>query len=247
MLVDRIINTLVGDRFNRNYEIHIFNSHTLSQLSYSATLKPRVSPTLDWTSSRSHLFLRHHARAQLFSHTSLSFVLSSAMEYLKHSDHTTPLFATLILPYKHHVFSLIYGNHYHTNNLSSFTRLICLQESSTSRTDRSQVSGHDHFKDKVHDSLQQQRTRSTVEERRFKENIHSDSPRGDLTLIGFGSPDLKVASNVESCLESRVTLSPFFHEAPVQVTKRTSGYFNPWRGRSVPAVITDGAKRRASK
>ena len=89
MLVDRIINTLVGDRFHRNYKVHIFNSHTLFQL--SATLKPRVYPTLDWASSRSHLFFRHHARAQLFSHTSLSFVHSSAMEYLKHSDHTTPL------------------------------------------------------------------------------------------------------------------------------------------------------------
>ena len=86
-----MINTLVGDRFNRNYEIHIFNSHALFQLSYSATLKPRVYPTLDWAFPRSHLFLRHHARAQLFLHTSLSFVLSSALEYLKHSDYTTPL------------------------------------------------------------------------------------------------------------------------------------------------------------
>ena len=33
--------------FNRNYKIHIFNSHTLFQLSYSATLKSRVYSTLD--------------------------------------------------------------------------------------------------------------------------------------------------------------------------------------------------------
>ena len=128
--MDRIINTLVikinRDKFNRNYEIHIFNSHTLFQLSYSATLKPRVY--LDWASSRSHLLFRH-ARAQLFSHTSLSFVLSSAIKYLKHSDHTTPLFtltlATLILPYKHHVFSLIYGNHYHNLRSRGFPFFFC--------------------------------------------------------------------------------------------------------------------------
>ena len=42
-----LINTLVGDRFNRNYEIHILNSLTLcyTQLSFSATLKSRVYPT----------------------------------------------------------------------------------------------------------------------------------------------------------------------------------------------------------
>ena len=86
LLLDRMINTLVGDIFNRNYEIHIFNSHTLSQLSYSATLKLRVYPTLDWTSFRSHLFFRHYARAQLFSHTFLSFILS--FQTLR-SHHTT--------------------------------------------------------------------------------------------------------------------------------------------------------------
>ena len=37
MLVDRMINTLVGDRFNRNYEIHIFNSHTLLHSSLAIT------------------------------------------------------------------------------------------------------------------------------------------------------------------------------------------------------------------
>ena len=90
----------------------MFNSHTLP-LSYSATLQPRVSLTLDWASSRSHLFFRHHARAELFSHTSLSFVLSSAMKYLKHSTkyHTTPQLYThsrhthpSISIYKHHVY-----------------------------------------------------------------------------------------------------------------------------------------------
>ena len=103
LLMNRMINTLVGDRFNRNYEIHIFNSHILSQLSYSATLKPRVYLTLDWASSRSHLFFRHHARVQLFSHTSLSFVFSSAMKYFKNSDHTTPL----LYSYSRHTHSSI--------------------------------------------------------------------------------------------------------------------------------------------
>ena len=90
LLVDRIINTPVGDRFNRNYEIHIFNSHTLFQLSYSATLKSRVYPTLDWVSSRSHLFFRHHTRAQLFSHISFirSFFCHGISQILR-SHHTT--------------------------------------------------------------------------------------------------------------------------------------------------------------
>ena len=91
--VSRSNNKYTGWRFHRNYEIHIFNSHTLFQLSYSATLKPRVYPTLDCTSSRSHLFFRHHARAQLFSHTSLSFVLSSAVKYLR--SHRTTLILSL--------------------------------------------------------------------------------------------------------------------------------------------------------
>ena len=56
-----------------------FNSRTLLHSSHASIQL-----------STGHL-LDHHARAQLFSHTSLSFVLSSALEYLKHSNHIIPL------------------------------------------------------------------------------------------------------------------------------------------------------------
>ena len=117
MLVDRIINTLVGDRFNRNYEIHIFNSHTLFQLSYSATIKPRVQ-----SNSRlgifpiTFIFLSPCSRSTVLAYISLirSFFCHGISQTLRSHHSYTLTLATLILPYKHHVFSLIYGNHYHT-------------------------------------------------------------------------------------------------------------------------------------
>ena len=64
---------------------------TLTLYFNSATLKSRVYPTLDWASSRSHLFFRHHARAQLFSYISLirSFFCPGISQTLHRSHHTT--------------------------------------------------------------------------------------------------------------------------------------------------------------
>ena len=71
------------------YKSHSLSRHTL--------LKSRVSHTPVRGSSRSYLFFRHHTRAQLFSHTSPSFVLSSATKYIKHSDLNTPqLYSTAL-------------------------------------------------------------------------------------------------------------------------------------------------------
>ena len=81
MLVDRMINTLVGDRFNRNYEIHIFNSHTLLHSSLAITF----------------VFSLPCSRSTVLAYISLirSFLEYRifALEYLNHtqSDHTTPL------------------------------------------------------------------------------------------------------------------------------------------------------------
>ena len=83
MLVNRMTNTLIIHRFNINYEMHImFNSHqfTLYLVSHASRLGTFLITTV----------FHPHALFQLFSHTSLSFVLSSAMKYIKHSDHTTP-------------------------------------------------------------------------------------------------------------------------------------------------------------
>ena len=85
------MNTLVGDRLNKNYEIHIFNSDTLFQLSYSAALKSRVYPTLDWASFRSHLFFRHlSSRSAVLAYISLirSFFCPGISQTLR-SHHTT--------------------------------------------------------------------------------------------------------------------------------------------------------------
>ena len=65
----------------------MFNSHSLSRLSYSASLKPRVSHTLDWSSFRPHFVLN------CSRNTSLSFVLSSAMKYIR--SHRTTIICTL--------------------------------------------------------------------------------------------------------------------------------------------------------
>ena len=60
VLVDRTTNTPVVDKFNINYEI----------LCITQASRLEIIPITT-------VFFRHYARAQLFSHTSLSFVLSS--------------------------------------------------------------------------------------------------------------------------------------------------------------------------
>ena len=66
---------------------------------------------------------RYHARSQSFSHTSLSFVLSSAMKYISntqitshhnymHTRHTYPSIQTLCIFTPQYI--TIYGNHYHS-------------------------------------------------------------------------------------------------------------------------------------
>ena len=111
-----LINTLVGDRFNKNHQIHIFNSHTLFQLSYSATLKSRVYFTTGHLPDHICFFVTMPALSCSRIHLSHSFSLLpwniSNTQITPHHSYTLTL-ATLILPYKRHVFSLIYGNHYH--------------------------------------------------------------------------------------------------------------------------------------
>ena len=92
----------------------MFNSHSRSRLSYSASLKPRVSSTFVWAYiSLIRSFFCHEIYQTLRSHYT-----------------TMNTLATLILPYKHHVYSFIYQlchfYIYHTINPEE-KPLICIE------------------------------------------------------------------------------------------------------------------------
>ena len=116
LLVDRIINTLVGDRFNITKYIYLtltlcFNSHILLHSSL-------VSIQFSTGHLPDHIcfFVTMLALNCSRIHLSHSFFLLpwniSNTQITPHHSYTLTL-ATLIFPYKHNVFSLIYGNHYH--------------------------------------------------------------------------------------------------------------------------------------
>ena len=111
LLVDRMTNTLIIDRFNVNYEIRImFNSHQfiLYLVSHACRLSTFASRDLP----------DHNCFSQLFSHTSLSsfFLLPwniSNTQITPHHNYTHihPSIQTLCIFIPQYI--IIYGNHYH--------------------------------------------------------------------------------------------------------------------------------------
>ena len=91
-----------------------FNSHTLLHSSHAS-----IQLSTGRLSNHICFFVTILALQCSRIHLSHSFFLLpwniSNTQITPHHSYTLTL-ATLILPYKHHVFSHIYGNHYHRNN-----------------------------------------------------------------------------------------------------------------------------------